>query len=142
MLLPILTFLLPLAAWGADTDLPGVIEFDLVFPRNETYAPTQYFPLVLAARNSRATWPLGMTLTMHIWPAGEEAPTETFLFPHPPQGHTSGLPLSDPYFAIAGTNVTNGRAGEFTVIWSATLRETCKESHPLKDPGKRPFHTR
>jgi hypothetical protein len=30
----------------------GVVEIDLVFPRNETYAPTQWMPVVFAVRNT------------------------------------------------------------------------------------------
>ncbi|KAF3805792.1 hypothetical protein GCG54_00005156 [Colletotrichum gloeosporioides] len=30
----------------------GIVEVDLVFPRNDTYAPTAWFPIVFAVRNS------------------------------------------------------------------------------------------
>ncbi|PIG69429.1 hypothetical protein AARAC_005233 [Aspergillus arachidicola] len=96
----------------------GVMEFDLVFPRNETYAPTQYFPLVLAARDSSAAWPSGMILSMTIWPDSEDTP---------PWDSRINFPAKDPYFAIAGTNLTNGTEDGFTVIWSVLLQETCRE---------------
>ncbi|KAE8418547.1 hypothetical protein BDV36DRAFT_294975 [Aspergillus pseudocaelatus] len=133
------TLLLPLMAGGAaaannnntnNTNIAGpdgVMEFDLVFPRNETYAPTQYFPLVLTARNSSAAWPSGMILSMTIWPDNEDTPPWNSRFNFPAKGYTSGAPPSEPYFAIAGTNLTNGTGGGFTVIWSVVLQETCRE---------------
>ena len=30
----------------------GVVEVDLIFPRNETYAPTAYLPIIFAFQNS------------------------------------------------------------------------------------------
>ncbi|KAB5513031.1 hypothetical protein GE09DRAFT_981461 [Coniochaeta sp. 2T2.1] len=107
------------------------MEFDLVFPRNETYAPTLYFPLVLAARNTSAAWPLGMLLTVTIWPHDEEVPPWNSTFNFPDRGNSSrwgstGVPPSSPhFFGIAGTNVTNGTVGGFTVLWSVSLDHTC-----------------
>ncbi|THC87758.1 hypothetical protein EYZ11_012793 [Aspergillus tanneri] len=37
---------------GAIVGASGVLEVDLVFPRNETYAPTDYFPVVFALQNA------------------------------------------------------------------------------------------
>ncbi|KAG4436135.1 hypothetical protein IFR05_008378 [Cadophora sp. M221] len=95
----------------------SLMEFDLVFPRNETYAPTQYFPLVVAIRNSTATLPAGLILSITIQPASEEAPPPGSRFNFPPEGHTSGLPPSSPnFFAIAGTKLMNDTTSQFTVI--------------------------
>lgn len=117
------------------------IQFDLVFPRNETYAPTQYFPLVLAVRNPVAVWTLGLSLMMVIWPHSEDVPpfNSTYEFPHTGEP-TSGLPLSGPnFFFIAGTPYANATAGGFTVIWSVTIRHKCREENPLKDPHDLPY---
>ncbi|AEO70564.1 uncharacterized protein THITE_2122187 [Thermothielavioides terrestris NRRL 8126] len=43
------------AALGADTatpTFPATFEVDLIFPRNETYAPTPFFPIVFAVQNA------------------------------------------------------------------------------------------
>ncbi|KAF1835103.1 hypothetical protein BDW02DRAFT_579077 [Decorospora gaudefroyi] len=40
------------ACAGAVNAALGVMEVDLVFPRNETYAPTEIFPLIFAFQNS------------------------------------------------------------------------------------------
>lgn len=136
----ILALLLPIVARAADANL-AVMEFDLVFPRNETYAPTQYFPLVLAVRNPIAVWPLGMTMQMFIWPDSEEVPPFNSTFDFPQSGNiTSGQPPSAPnFFFIAGTPVTNATAGGFTVIWSVALRHTCREADPRKETVVRPY---
>ncbi|KAK8084372.1 hypothetical protein PG997_005643 [Apiospora hydei] len=78
------------------TEPSGVLEFDLVFPRNETYATTQYFPLVLAVRNSTAAWPHGLRVKYQIWPHHLEAPPSEGLFELPESGATSGAPLTAP----------------------------------------------
>lgn len=137
MLLFILTLLLAQLARAADASLPAM-EFDLVFPRNETYAPTQYFPLVLAVRNPIATWPLGLHLKMVIWPDSDELPpfNSTFEFPAR-EDATSGLPSSAPnFFFIAGTPYTNGTVGGFTVLWSMFLKYTCREPGVVNNWGE------
>jgi hypothetical protein len=45
-----LTFLACL--WAVDA-AAGVLEVDLVFPRNDTYAPTALFPVIIAFQNAR-----------------------------------------------------------------------------------------
>ncbi|RAQ58211.1 hypothetical protein COH20_007809 [Aspergillus flavus] len=119
MLPHVFALLLPLMAGGAaaangnnNTNVAG---------------PNGYFPLVLAARNSSAVWPSGMILSMTIWPDSEDTPPWNSRFNFPAKGHTSGAPPSDPYFAIAGTHLTNGTEDGFTVIWSVLLQETCRE---------------
>lgn len=116
-------------------DLDGVIEFELVFPRNETYAPAQYFPLVLRVRNSTAAWRSGMIISMTIWPDSKDTtPPWNSRFNFPKTGHTSGEPPSEPYyFAIAGSSLTNSTEGGFTVIWSVVLQETCTEDGPYTE---------
>lgn len=68
-----------------------------------------------------------MILSMTIWPDSEDTPPWNSRFNFPAKGHTSGAPPSDPYFAIAGTHLTNGTEDGFTVIWSVLLQETCRE---------------
>ncbi|KAL1853193.1 hypothetical protein VTK73DRAFT_9059 [Phialemonium thermophilum] len=50
-----------------DIPLPQTIEVDLVFPRNETYAPLVYFPIVFAIRNPQAFWASGIRGSWDIW---------------------------------------------------------------------------
>ena len=38
---------------ASDSTIPESVEFDFIFPRNETYAPAPLFPFVFAVQNSR-----------------------------------------------------------------------------------------
>lgn len=40
------------AGLGAIVSASGVLEVDLVFPHNDTYAPTEWFPIVFAFQNA------------------------------------------------------------------------------------------
>ncbi|KAK8045470.1 hypothetical protein PG993_005494 [Apiospora rasikravindrae] len=141
--------LLPLAAFANTQSAhpnpgpSGVLEFDLVFPRNETYASTQYFPLVLAVCNSTAAWPHGLRVRYHLWPHHLEAPPSEGLFELPETGATSGAPPSAPnYFFIEGSNLMNATSGGFTLIWSVILRNTCRDDDPFGDTGQWAYHSR
>lgn len=141
--------LLLLSPSGAAPD-PFPLEFDLVFPRNETYAPTQFLPLVLAIRNAPAAWPLGLLASVSIRPHSSPDTitvpfNSTFFFP--PRGPSQGPPpLSSPggiFFGIAGTNVTNTTAPQsYSVIWYVSLENTCVENAELGYPALRRFTTR
>lgn len=146
LLLHILMLLLPLVAGDSDIDylepnprLLDGLEFSLVFPRNETYAPTQYFPIVIAVRNPIDVWPLGLHLKMVVWPHDEEVPPIDSDYNFPFEGYTSGSsPTSSPYFfAINGTNLTNGTTGTFILLWYFMLQHTCREGIPRSDPIER-----
>ena len=39
-----------------------VLEVDVVFPRNETYAPTDSFPVISAFQNAHLAWYLNMDI--------------------------------------------------------------------------------
>jgi hypothetical protein len=52
------------AAAGKTT---GVVEVDLVFPRNETYAPTPVLPIVFGFQNSELAPFLGLQLSFTVW---------------------------------------------------------------------------
>lgn len=42
--------------------LPLDVQVDLLFPRNDTYASTQYSPIVFGMQNLDAIWPLNIWL--------------------------------------------------------------------------------
>jgi hypothetical protein len=55
------------AAWaGAVSAALGVMEVDLVFPRNETYAPTKIFPVIIAIQNPELAPFLNPTLSVDL----------------------------------------------------------------------------
>lgn len=56
-----------LACLGTVVDAAGgVLEVDLLFPRNETYAPTDSFPVLFAFQNAKLAWNLGMHISYAI----------------------------------------------------------------------------
>lgn len=59
------------AAVVSERKLPTTVQADLVFPRNETYKPTPWFPIVLAFKGLRDVWPISMTLDMDIYSISE-----------------------------------------------------------------------
>lgn len=55
------------AAASSETSLPAVLELDLVFPRNETYAPTPLFPFIFAVQNVNLVDTLGPLAPIRLW---------------------------------------------------------------------------
>jgi hypothetical protein len=144
-LLTIIQSLLLAQVTIADRQFPTDVQVDLVFPRNETYAPTQYFPVVLAVKNLDAVWPLHVSLEVRIsadsyekedgttgpswknvWtglnvdkfaPAFDAAPNTHFLY-------------------IPGFNMTNGTTDHFGVAWELSIHHLCYAN----DTGLRPSY--
>jgi hypothetical protein len=57
-----------LACFGAVANAAGVLEIDVVFPRNnETYAPTDKFPIVFALQNAELAKHLEPSIESFIW---------------------------------------------------------------------------
>jgi len=52
---------------AAASDTSGVVEVDLVFPRNDTYAPEPYFPIVFAVQNPELATLLSLRLGFEVW---------------------------------------------------------------------------
>ena len=51
---------------NAERKLPADLQVDLIFPRNETYAPTQLFPIVFGVNNLDAIWPLQLMIKVSV----------------------------------------------------------------------------
>lgn len=58
----VLFLLFSLIAPATTQEFPAKVQVDLIFPKNETYAPTGYFPVVYAIRNFQVAEPLGLDL--------------------------------------------------------------------------------
>ncbi|KAB8277073.1 hypothetical protein BDV30DRAFT_234873 [Aspergillus minisclerotigenes] len=112
---------------------PQTIELDLVFPRNDTYAPVDYFPLILGLQNAKAAWPQGVKIAWKL----ERLDTDTTLQegyfpPHEPQYyarddyHTRGKAPSDPFiyyhFPFALRNFTSGH---WRYSWQFGFAQNC-----------------
>ena len=60
-----LIFLL-LACSSATQTYPATVEFDVVFPLNDTYAPVALFPIVFAIQNPQAAVPLLLNIEWYL----------------------------------------------------------------------------
>ncbi|KAM7211386.1 hypothetical protein V8F06_013237 [Rhypophila decipiens] len=55
------------AALAQQVTFPSTVEVDLVFPRNDTYSPEPFFPLVFAIQNPGLIGPLLFAIPYVIW---------------------------------------------------------------------------
>ncbi|KAK3395609.1 hypothetical protein B0T20DRAFT_40536 [Sordaria brevicollis] len=51
---------------------PATIEFDVVFPRNDTYAPADVFPIIFALRNPKAAAAFRPLMSWYLEKKGED----------------------------------------------------------------------
>jgi len=116
---------------------PTTVEVDLVFPRNDSFAPGQYLPIVFAIQNARAAPGLLFQLNAALYRDGANG-TSTFIgnqgLTRTNYSTTSG---TEPYFVVLTTNITNSTEGRFGLLWevmttncSATLVEDQSPHNP------------
>jgi hypothetical protein len=56
-----------LACWSSAQTFPSIAEVDILFPRNDTYAPTVLMPLVFAIQNTPAAASLNLALEWRLY---------------------------------------------------------------------------
>ncbi|ROW06502.1 hypothetical protein VMCG_04276 [Cytospora schulzeri] len=98
---------------AAQTTYPTTVELDLVFPRDNTYAPGELMPLVFAIQNAQAASALGLTID---WQIGEIGNSDDSFF----SGFwdlTSTNYSSDPYYIYTYTPLLNVTEGDYKVLW-------------------------
>jgi hypothetical protein len=106
------------ATAAADVTLPAVVEVDVIFPRNETYAPTPVFPLVFAIQNPAAASSIGpIDISWAIWKYGSDQLVPDHLF-----GGNQTLDKTnstDPHYINLWTARLNGTesAGTYGLWW-------------------------
>ncbi|KAI0880158.1 uncharacterized protein GGS22DRAFT_175674 [Annulohypoxylon maeteangense] len=110
--------LLILSCWSTvqAAIFPSIVEVHLVFPRNDTYTPSELTPIVFAIYNSELAGPLDLNFDYDIYQL------------HSANGSTtSGLitlknvnftNTSDPYYAFSFTNAFNATESEWAVVWN------------------------
>jgi hypothetical protein len=136
-------FLHPLWLAGmanAERILPADLQIDLIFPLNETYAPTQLFPIVFGLNNIDAVWPLEMSLTVRIkslaMTHGFEGPSwaaqEASLGYSDLQVAFEQAPQKQLYFHFPAINMTNGTTDSYLIMWDAEIPSWClaNDSNP------------
>lgn len=116
------------------------VQFDLVFPRhNETYAPTQWFPIVFGMQNANGNLPTfpadGFRVTLGVWTddfrsfsrnrsvGGWEFAAEDFYSRH---FERASIPVPAARFAhLPPINMTNGTTGSYYLAWNIFVDNKC-----------------
>jgi hypothetical protein len=98
-----------------------ILEVDLLFPRNETYAPTDRFPVVFAFQNSKLARYLNPEISYTLWNLQHN--TASFSLTHDLRGRNwTG---QDTYLAYDFVDQFE-REGQYRVTWTVTW-QSCDE---------------
>ncbi|WQF90153.1 hypothetical protein CDEST_15167 [Colletotrichum destructivum] len=129
----------------AERRLPANLQVDLLFPRNETYAPTQWFPIVLGIQNLDALWPLDIgfnleVLSMEAWKnnsSGGRADWQHVNLRPNLYGFPVGLELAPVklFLHYPVMNMTNGTTDSFNLRWGITFVNRCFANNSLDYGG-------
>ncbi|KAH0425190.1 hypothetical protein CcaCcLH18_11124 [Colletotrichum camelliae] len=108
----------------------GIVEVDLVFPRNDTYAPTAFFPIVFAIRNSSLAQFVNPYIEIRVRNSSDRFDvyvTRDYDL------RLANLSSSDPYFESRGFGSFK-QEGSYTIVWTVK-QQSClaDESSPGND---------
>ncbi|KAF6792018.1 LysM domain-containing protein-like protein 5 [Colletotrichum sojae] len=146
MLLCFFSFLIAfclVALAQAERRLPADLQVDILFPRNETYAPTQRFPIVVGIQNLDAVWPLNtMILYLDVLSLEAHRKKEESLWQQAYLGISSGMfpdkvgPDPPRQFLYYPTiNMTNGTTDQMVLRWAVTIQKRCYGNSSHEDGG-------
>ena len=124
----LLAFLFPRAATQATPAtlpaLPATVEVDLIYPRNETYAPAPHMPVVFAIQNSAFAAALDPIFYLQLWRVDLNY---SVAFDFQIRTVTANFSSSDPYFVYFGTNTLNHTEGLWALQWQVLLRNCSRQ---------------
>ncbi|WYZ36287.1 hypothetical protein EsH8_XII_000037 [Colletotrichum jinshuiense] len=130
----------------AEGRLPADLQVDLLFPRNETYAPTQWFPIVLGIQNLDALWPFDISLDLAVlsldsWQnssSGARAEWQHLNLRLDSVGFPKAVgPAPGRHFLYHPTiNMTNGTTDRYVVRWGITLENRCFANNSIDNGGE------
>ncbi|KFY90171.1 hypothetical protein V500_05257 [Pseudogymnoascus sp. VKM F-4518 (FW-2643)] len=124
---PILVFVWALAVTTGTTfaqttsTFPATVEFDLVFPRNETYAADALLPIVFAVQNPEAVVPLAFGTSWSIYRRGIYNDDIASGYRRNMWTNYSTVG-NEPYFETFVTDGLNGTEGLFTLVLDIAIR--------------------
>lgn len=104
--------------------LPAIVEVDLIYPRNETYAPAPHMPVVFAIQNSALSAALDPDFTVVLWRVDLNY---TSPFDYHLLTTTANFSSSDPYFAYFGTDTFNHTEGSWALHWEVGFRNCSRQ---------------
>jgi hypothetical protein len=124
---------LALAGGAVGQTYPAIVEYDVIFPRNDTYAPVAAMPVVFAIQNPQAGIPLRLEINWWIYENGRrENPLLNPLdggFEDPAFVNMS----TDPYYIVTSTSQLNSTEGSFSLFWTLSS-SNCSENNGTTEP--------
>lgn len=116
---------------GANT-FPATVEVDLIFPRNDTYAPSAIFPIVFAFQNAALVPSLDPGLDLLLWDStGKELlPDQPYL--NLQWNNFSGHDPTYVYTYVVGLNTSDGAApASHALSWSLSSTNCSNDTGAL-----------
>lgn len=99
-----------------EASFPSTVEFDLVFPRNETYAPSPLFPFIFAVQNPQLAAALNPSIWFQTFRTDDYDSTITS---YEIDLSAANFSESNPYFTYKGTKAFHKTEGIWVIAWEA-----------------------
>jgi hypothetical protein len=122
-----------LACLGAVNAASGAVEVDLVFPRNDTYAPSSTFPFIVAFQNPGLAPFLNLGLSLSIRNLSDVAREQGEKYPSYDM-RWANFSSSDPYYELRVLNFD--KEATWIVTWDVSWDSCTKDSLDGMKPGK------
>ncbi|KAK3934191.1 hypothetical protein QBC46DRAFT_428586, partial [Diplogelasinospora grovesii] len=112
----LLTLLLPCLS-AAQSPFPATVEVDVIFPQNDTYAPSPLMPIVFAIQNAHLAGPLDVNFEWSVYlvddPDGVSDQRTVDL-------RGANLSNTSLYFAYQTTGKLNHTEGAWSLLWTVS----------------------
>ncbi|KAH0426128.1 hypothetical protein CcaCcLH18_10538 [Colletotrichum camelliae] len=113
----------------AGSDASGIVEVDLVFPRNDTYAPAPIFPIIFAFQKPSIALFLNPIILVTVWDRGNMT-NSVLTTSYDLKG--ANLSSSDPYLAHRGLTRFN-KEGTWMLTWTVNWDSCTRDA--LESPS-------
>lgn len=116
------------AVGAAASNSSAIVEVDLTFPRNETYAPSPLLPVVFAFQNAKLASSLNARILFDIWDynnRSESSVSATYSL------RWANFSSSDPYFEYRGFSYKFNTEGIWMLTWRLGWDSCTEESLDL-----------
>lgn len=100
---------------AGNSTFPATVEVDLVFPRNDTYAPDPLLPIVFAIQDSQYAPYINPSIQFSIT---SDTNVSDEIFTSFMDFSSTNFSSSDPYFGWAAISKLNGINGRWRLAWS------------------------
>lgn len=123
-----------LSAAQADPPFPAVVEVDLIFPKNDTYAPAELMPIVFTIQNARHAAALDLNLDYLLWriPANDTPGGDSVVASGIIKLREANLSAADTFFAYRSTAAVNSSETSWSLVWSLGSQNCSRSQSPLK----------